>query len=357
MRPTRLCAILIVLFSSSTLGASGSEDLLLRASLRLWGAEVALGWRGLRLIPGVDTVFWVSAGGGYDPENYFAGPDDPVMPADHAALRYHNFNFNWRLGVAQGILYNREEKRNLLELILLYRGKHQYYLDPNGVLAGLPDSSGLLQNSLFTGLVFDNVRLNLTYATQRGLYLGAGVEFVPQALANTVLGASDYIGLSLVACGFLTFLETRALSAYLADRVLYDQLIGDDAWIPLNSRSSFGALSTVPIGRYPFHGLGGALRGISIDRFDGYAKLLNNLEVRLHYPSLTLFNLATPGLIVFFDAGVFDHLSRQLLFEPIYCTTGLGLAFYGLGYELVLYGAYFINENRFSPVLEFSAHF
>jgi len=357
MRPIRLCVILIFLLSASALGAAGPEDLLLRASVRLWGADVALGWKGLRLIPGVDTVFWVSAGTGYDAENYFAGPDDAVLPADPTALRYHNFSYTWRLGVAQGILYNREQKRNLLELILLYRGRHQYYFDPNGVLAGLPDSSGLLQNALFTGLVFDNVRLNLTYATQRGLYVAVGAEFVPQALANTVLGASDYIDLSLVASGFLPVLETRALSVYLADRILYDRLIGDDAWIPLNARCSFSALSTVPIGKYPFHGLGGAVRGISLDRYDGYVKLVNNLEVRLHYPSLTMFNLITPGLIAFFDAGVFDHMSRQLRFEPIYCSTGLGLAFYGLGYELVLYGAYSINENRLRPVLEFTAHF
>ncbi len=357
MRPARFCIILFLLLASTALMAAGMDDWLFRATPRLWGAEVALGWKGLRLIPGVDTVFWVSGGAGYDTDNYFAGPDDAVMPADPAALRYHDFSYDWRLGVAQGILFNPEQKRNLLELVLLYRGRHQYYLDPNGVLAGLPDSSGLLQNALFTGLVFDNVHKNLTYATQRGLYLAVGAEFVPQALANTVLGASDYTDLSLVACGFLPLLETRALSIYLADRILYDRLIGDDAWIPLNARCSFSALSTVPIGEYPFHGLGGALRGISVDRYDGYVKLVNNLEVRLHYPSLTMFNLITPGLIAFFDAGVFDHMSRQLRFDPIYCSTGLGLSFYGRGYELVLYGAYFINENRLSPMLEFTAHF
>lgn len=357
MRRTWFCIILLVSLAASGLGATGSEDLLLRLSLRLWGAEGALGWKGLRLISGVDTVFWVSAGGGYDPENYFPGADDAVMPADPAALGYSNLNFDWGLGLAQGILFNREQERNLLELLLLYRGKHQYYLDPNGVLAGLPDAGGLLQNSLFAGLIIDTVRLDLTYATQSGVYLAAGAEFVPRALANAVQGASDYIGLSLTACGFLPVLQSRPLSIYLASRLLYDQLFGDDAWIPLNARASFGAMDKVPIGTNPFHGLGGALRGVSIDRFDGYVKLAANLEARLHFPALTLFNLATPGLIAFFDAGVFDHQTRVLRFQPIYCTTGLGLALYGLGYDLVLYASYFINENRFSPVLEFSAHF
>jgi hypothetical protein len=357
MRKTLCCVILTALLGTFTLGALGSEDLLLRVDLRIWGADGALGWKGLRLIPGVDTVFWVSAGGGYQSEYYFAGADDGVMPGDPNMVRYDNLNFDWRLGVAQGILFNRGQKRNLLELVLLYRGKYQYYLDPNGVLAGLPDAGGLFQNALFTGLVFDNVLYDESYATRRGVYAAAGAEFVPQALANSALGSSDYTRLSLIACGYLPVLSTRALSIYLADQLLWDHLFGDDVLVPQSARASFGALTKVPIGKNPHRALGGTLRGVAKDRFDGYVKLANSADVRLHFPVLTLFNRITPGLIAYFDAGAYDHLTRALRFDPIYCTTGIGLALYGLGYDVVLYGSYFINENRFSPVLELSAHF
>jgi hypothetical protein len=349
--------LILLLLGGSDLGALGSEDLLPRVDPRLWGADGALGWKGLRLIPGVDTVFWVSAGGGYQSENYFAGADDAVPPADPDTVRYTSLNADWRLGVAQGILFNYEQKRNLLELLLLYRGKYQHYLDPNGVLAGLPDSDGLLQNSLFTGLVFDNVLADLAFATRRGVYAAAGAEFAPRAFGNSALGASDFTRLSLIACGYLPVLATRAVSIYLGGRVLYDHLFGEDAWIPLSARASFGALPKVPIGENPLRGLGGALRGIADDRFDGFLKLAGSADLRLHFPALTLFNLVTPGLIAYFDAGVYDHLSRRLRFNPVYGSTGLGLALYGMGFDIVLYGSYFINENRFSPGLELAAHF
>lgn len=357
MRKILCCVILTAMLGGCPLGALASEDLLFRVDLRTWGADGALGWKGLRLIPGVDTVFWVSAGGGYQTEYYFAGAEDAVMPADSNAVRYDNLNFDWRLGVAQGLVYSRQRKRNLLEAVLLYRGKYHYYLDPRGVLAGLPDSGGLLQNSLFTGLVFDAVQVNLTYATQRGLYAAVGAEFAPQALGNSALGASDYTRLSLIVCGYLPVLSTRTLSIYLADQVLYDHLFGDDAWIPQATRASFGALTKVPISENPLCALGGTLRGVAKDRFDGYVKLANTADVRLHFPGLTLFGLVIPGVILFFDAGAYDHQSRALRFDPVYCTTGIGLALYGLGYDIVMYGAYFINENHFSPVLAFSAHF
>jgi hypothetical protein len=357
VRKNLCCIMLILLLGGCLLGALSSEDLLFRIGLRTWGVDGALGWKGLRVFPGVDTVFWVSAGVGFQSENYFAGANDAVMPADPGTVRYDNLNFDWRLGVAQGILFNREQKRNLLELVLLYRGKYHCYLDPNGALAGLPDQNGLLQNSLLTGLVYDDVLADLAYATRRGVYAAAAAEFTPQVLANSVLGAGDYTRLSLMACGYLPVLITRALSIYLADQLLYDHLFGDEAWIPQSVRASFGALTSVPIGRNPLRALGGTLRGIAKDRFDGYIKLANNAEVRLHLPALTMFNLVTPGLIFYFDAGAYDHLSRQLRFNPLYCCTGIGLALYGLGYDFVLYGSYFINENRFSPVLELSAHF
>ena len=56
------------------------------------------------------------------------------MPAPDT-VSYGNWNADWRFGVAQGILFNPEQDRNLLELLLLYRGKVHHYGDDNGVLA------------------------------------------------------------------------------------------------------------------------------------------------------------------------------------------------------------------------------
>jgi hypothetical protein len=346
---------LVVLFGLAvSAGWSLPEDLLLRWDVRFWGGDVALGWKGWDLLPGVDTVLWASAGGAWQKNLYFAGPDDADV-SDPDAVSYGNWNADWRFGVAQGILFNPAQDRNLAEFLLLYRGKYHHYTDDNGVLSGLPERDGLLQNSIFTGLLFDNTVEDKPSLNSRGIYAVLSAEFAPEWLANDALGLSDWWRLSLIVTGYQPVLDTRTISIYLADRVLFDRVFGEQ--VPISVLGSIGALTKVPIGSNPLRALGGSLRGVYDSRFDGYLKLINNFDVRLHFPAWTLFKTATPMAVAYFDAGLYDKMTGELQLDPVYCAAGLGVGLYAWGFDFIFYGTYFLNENRLSWELGMGAHF
>jgi len=353
-------ALLLVLLCTAALPQGMAEELLFRWDVRLLGGDLALGYRGLRLLPGVDTVLWVSAGGGYQSANYFSAADDSSPPSEAG---YTCINADWRLGLAQGILFKADQDRNLLEAVLFYKGKYQHYIDEAGILAGTPEAGGLLQNSILGGLVLDSTVRDDLYVTQRGVYGALTAELAPQGLLNDRAGVSNYTRLALLLSGFLPVLSRREVSIYLADRLLFDALLGEEAQIPVSARTTFGGLSKLPIGYNPFRGLGGSVRGLPRELFDGYVKAANNFDVRLHFPALRLFNLVTPGLMAFFDAGVYDRRTWRLSFDPVWLSAGGGLVLFALGFDFILYGNCFLNPpdspniRRFTLDLGLGAHF
>jgi hypothetical protein len=331
-----------------------TADVLFRWDPRLWGGDVAWGYKGWQLFPGLDTVLWVSAGAGYQSANFYEPDDDSGVVGEP---RFNPVGGDWRLGVAQGILYNPGQGRNLLEALLLYRGKYQKYLNAEAIPPTYPDQTGILQNSFLTGLVFDTSLTNKQFKTKRGIYSALTLELVPNWLGNDILGDSDYSRLGCVAEGYLPVHESRLVSVYLAERVMFDYLFGNPDNIPISATGSFGALDKVPIGSNPLPGLGGSLRGVAGQRYDGLVKAVNNFDVRLHFPALTMFDLVTPGLVFYFDAGVYDRMTRTLSFDPVYTSAGAGLVAHALGFDFVLYGNYFITEPDFSMSLGLGAHF
>jgi hypothetical protein len=359
VRKSLYFALIVVLgFAAAALPALPAlpEDLLFKWDVRIWGGDVAFGWKGWDLFPGVDTVLWASTGGGWQGSHYFDGSDDDTLgPADPDTALYKNLNVDWRFGVAQGILFNPAQERNLLEFLLLYRGKYHDYSDDHDVLTGLPEENGLLQHSLTLGLLFDNTLVDKPSLNSRGIYAVLSAEFAPDWLGNDVLGASDFWRLSLGLTGYQPVLDSPGISIYLADRVLFDRIFGDQ--VPISTLSSIGTLKKIPIGANPRRALGGTLRGIYTNRYDGYVKLVNNFDVRLHFPGLTLFQLATPVAVAYFDAGVYDQMSGELQFDAVYCTTGLGVGLYALGFDFIFYGTYFLNEGRLSWELGLGTHF
>jgi hypothetical protein len=334
------------------------QDVLFRWDPRLWGADAALGWKGWPLFPGVDTVLWASAGGAFQSNLWFEGTSDYVTVRSQLDSKtYYNLNVDWRLGVAQGIVYNPEQDRNLVEFLVLYRGKFHHYFDEHGVLASLPEKNGLLQNSILTGLVFDNTYKYKASLNRRGLYTALSTEFAPAWLGNEALGVSDFWRLSWIVTGYLPVLDARTVSIYLAGRVLLDRIFSASGEVPVTTLASIGALTKVPIGSNPLHALGGALRGVVNDRYDGYVKMVNNFDVRFHFPAWTFFKLFTPMAVAYFDAGVYDEMTGLLRFNPVFCTTGLGVGLYALGFDFILYGTYFINEQDLYWGLGLGVHF
>ncbi len=328
------------------------ENLLFKWDPRLWGLDLAFGWKGWDIFPGVDTVLWASTGGGWQANHYFAGKDDSAASNPAAAL-YDTLSFDWRFGVAQGILFNPAQDRNLVEFLLLYRGKYQDYFHD----AVLPpaEQNGLLQHSLTAGLLFDNTSVDKPSLNSRGLYAVLSAELAPGWLGNETLDGSDFWRLSLGLTGYQPVFDSPVVSIYLAERVMFDRLFGDQ--VPVSALGSIGVLKKVPIGANPRRALGGTLRGIWSNRYDGFVKLTNNFDVRLHFPALTLFKLATPVLVAYFDAGVYDQMTGVLQFDQVYCTTGLGVGLNALGFDFILYGTYFLNEGRLSWELGLGAHF
>jgi hypothetical protein len=354
MRKSWFFALVLLFGVAAAVLPALPEDLLFRWDVRFWGGDVALGWKGWDLVPGVDTVLWASVGGAWQNNLYFDDPGDELAPPLDT-VSYGNWNTDWRFGVAQGIVFNPEQERNLVEFLLLYRGKYHHYGDDNGVLAGLPEQYGLLQHSLTAGLLFDNTAEDKPSLNTRGIYAALSAEFAPRWLGNDVLGLSDFWRLCLGVTGYQPVLDTPTVSIYLADRVLFDWIFGED--VPVSTLGSSGALSKVPIGANPRRALGGAIRGIPGSRFDGYAKLINNFDVRLHFPAWTLFRTATPMVVAYFDAGVYDKMTGRLQFEPVYCASGLGAGLYAWGFDFIVYATYFLNERWLSWELGMGTHF
>jgi len=356
-----LAAVLCCLCAATALGAQtpegGAGEVLIKWDLRLYGLDAALGYRGLSLWQGADTILWVSAGGGYQFANYFPDAEDTHSPED---VSYSNLNLDWRLGISQGLLYGPVLKRNLLELVLLYRGKVQRYAEYDAIPTGYPDRRGILQNSLTGGLVWDGVLRDPLYLTREGLYASVSLELVPGFLANNLEGDSQYSRANALLIGYLSLLGSREAGVYLAERLVFDYLYGQEGGIPVSARTTIGGLVDLPIGKNPLEGLGGAVRGILEGRFDGFVKLVNNLELRAYFPSLSLGGRGgrlTPGLLAYFDAGIYDKLTRKLSLDPVFLSTGAGLILHPIGFDLVLYGDYFINENRLGFAVRFGLHY
>ena len=108
--------------------------------LRLLGADVGVGYRGLSFDPRISRRHSGStAGGGYEGEHYYRdaagnllspgeiGPSGSLPNADPS---FNRIEGAWRLGIEQGFAWNPRTSTNLLEGFLFYRGR--YDSEPRG---------------------------------------------------------------------------------------------------------------------------------------------------------------------------------------------------------------------------------
>ncbi|NLW55453.1 MAG: hypothetical protein GX050_02310 [Firmicutes bacterium] len=347
-----LLAILVLFRAAPAQGAEeGWES---RLELRIWGFDLAYSRQGAPLFSGVDTHYFFSAGGGYQTFGFYREADNkaytPPQKGENLAL-YRNANLTWSAGLRQGVLYDLARRRNLVDLVLIFNGRYDHHFtekNPGALLfaSDLPDRDGGWQNSLLAGLVYDGVDVNRERCLKHGVYAEVSVETAPPFLGNGSTGA-DYTRLNGTVMGFLTLQEGREVSIYLADRVMYDYLTGN--YIPVRARTTFGGYSKYPAAT---RGLGGGFRGVEEDRFDGYIKALNNLELRINFPRWSEYGVV-PEVIFYFDAGLYDDLTRRLDFDRVMTSLGVGV---GLS-DLIVYGNYFLNEQQFSITLALGIHF
>jgi hypothetical protein len=334
--------------------------------IRFWGGDLEIQYRGISFIPPLTTRLCIAAGLGYETVGYYRNPDNtPYTPPQAGSnpnrALFTRFEGVWSLGLRQGIVFDRRKEDNLLEAHCLYRGKYNDYceeaLSEDALVfsSGLVDSGGILQNSLVVGLFFDSVIEHRSHRKKNGIQTDVSCEVAPKYLGNNVFGLADYIRFTIDVRGFITVFDldaenTKAHNTFnicLGNRFLWDYC--DGGYVPLHARQSVGGREAVTS-----EGLGGVMRGVEKGRFDGYIKVLNNVDVRMNLPTLWLF---VPSIVFYCDAGISDNLSYTISMENILVSAGAGVSLYAFGFDAIVYGNYFFNERKSSLSFDFSLCF
>jgi hypothetical protein len=308
---------------------AGDLPLAFDGTLRIWGADGAIGYTGLELLDGRETTVWLWVGGGWEKKTLYRYDDangtiaqqyldlgtgslTPVPSIDwENDPFYQRAEAKWQLGIEQGFATAPGDQPDLLVGFLYYRGRYDAHLDQGDLIFSapyvLPDRDGIFQNSLLAGLVYRGVVRN-AHTVKSGLEAEASAEWGPSFFFNTVIGEADFLRLNATARYFLPLYDAapdrdrNLFSIYAGDFVSVDWITGDT--VPLNIRQSIGGLS-------PRTGLGGAVRGVDSASLDGYFKAVDNFEVRLLGPALFLPAIV-PGAFAFLDAGVFGSAGCPL---------------------------------------------
>ncbi|MBN2553736.1 MAG: hypothetical protein JXB06_13245 [Spirochaetales bacterium] len=297
------------------------------------GIDVTVGWKMPPWFTGVDTILQTTVGGGYEGFGTFRAPDytpnQPAVPPQTVAdpsgsLEFNSPNFQWQAGIRQGILWNAEEDRNLLELFLFYRGRCDRYLGGRHYwgsgdseiaaiesthedwqrdfeLNGGSDAYGIFGTSLFTGLAYDARHFDGRSKACDGIYAEGSFELSPYF--PSVMGASDFWRVNLTAKVFKTLYEARPEA--------------ESNWFTVYAGSCFAvdyadARRQMPLyvmqtlgGSELRKGLAGAVRGFEDFSWDTQLKIVQNLEVRFNLPVICSIRSRDilPGLVIYFDLG------------------------------------------------------
>jgi hypothetical protein len=292
--------------------SKGRDPFLFNLGLRLIGADVSIGWRGLTQEPNPDTIIWAIVGGGYEWPNYFRTSANQLYTGGgvNNPETYTRIGGRVDLGLAQGFVWNENLKFNRFEAFGFIRTRLDYVSDDPAkneliLASGQPDAAGLFQASFLAGVSYKDLDKTDAHLKLSGLYAEASVEWGPQFLFNDLYGRADFVRLNVTARGFLPLFdidpqaELNILSGYAGAFFSVDWCGG--ASVPANIQQTFG-------GRDGRFGLGGAVRGYEDARFDGRFKAVLNLEFRLNLWQFKIIDTFTPGVFAFFDSGYFNFI-------------------------------------------------
>ena len=388
--------ILILIFcSTAVFGQSGEKDWLFNLSGVRWyymwgldllptGADLRVGYKGLSLFPGKDTIFQITAGAGYESFNLYRETDGaPALPLSNFEKKeFDSWIIKWEPGIRQGLLWNERLDKNLLEAFLFYRGRFDLYqdgrviwgtseADAENILSDLAaykealifdDRNGILSNSLFTGIAVDNLTGNKLHRTREGVYAEASLEWNPKTGSASPWTNFDFLRLNASVKGFHTLYdaaeadEKNRFSVYLCDYFQTDYAFGDN--VPMFVMQSIG-------GTVPRDGLGDkAIRGFERYTYDTAFKIVNNLEIRANLPALYYQNLV-PGVLAYVDAGYYNGFEKDPgeNKQGFLCSTGLGVYLDGFGIEYVRMYINFpligdrVDGKNYALDVNFSLHF
>ncbi len=313
------------------------------------GLDTVLQYKGLTIVPGLETILENDAGAGYQYNYFFRNANGAPVVGSDAGTAFSQFEVVDDLGIRQGILWNPKLRRNLLEGFAFYRFHYDYdYQDPtqNQLIfqSSFPDARQALFNSLMGGFSYNTTVQDKIHATWNGTYGEASAEWGPRAFLNTI-GQADFYRLNLTAWGFKTFYtsttKTKAnlFSLYGAYQVRVDYAGGSS--IPIYVMQTFG-------GRY-FHlryGLGDAVRGFEQGAYDTNFKAAVNFDLRATGPGvywpLLIHGYLIPGLYTFLDGGYYNDYFGDPAGTPggFLVSTGVGayVDVLGLGNVTALIG-------------------
>jgi hypothetical protein len=332
--PFLICLALFAATSASAqCGEEKPSDWLFQTKSKTGGIGlgITLGYTGADVVEGLDTRLLLGLGASWDDVNFYqkadgrmAEPSEGIWVED---TRFKRVHADWSLGVAQGLLWAEKAKRNQLEGYLHYRGVVNGNQIPNGSAlilnqaAPLPDTQGILMNSVFTGLTLNLKDEDKDSKKISGILLDASVEWAPRFAGNALYGDSDFVRLNLQASGFLPLLAVTGkegktdLTVLLCGNLVADWLAGPS--IPTHALSAIGGQEVKP-------GLGGWVRGLDNHRFATELKIVDNLELRVLFPSL-IHSDFTPGVLAFLDSGY--YASARTGERGLVATTGAGIVF------------------------------
>lgn len=303
------------------------------------GLDLKLDYRIPPIIPGVATILEMTAGGGYEQENFWRNKSGvPITNPNYATAGpggtdisiYNRVQAISDLGIRQGILYSPKLDRNVLEAFAFYRFHYGRYL-PNapGELifnSPFPDRNGILSNSVMAGLDYNTLTYDKVHKTYKGIYAETSIEWGPRFFLNNI-GDANFLRWNFTGNLFRTLYTSsngkgmNRFSLYAGDHFAADYATGSS--IPIYVQQSFG-------GRVLTEGLGGdSVRGFEVGAWGTQLKLVNNLEIRAVGPAI-LFPSVAPGLYAFFDSGYYNGY-----FHDPANTPGGFLASVGAGVYLV----------------------
>jgi hypothetical protein len=291
------------------------------------GIDLTVGYRLPPWFQGVQTILQATIGGGYGgfgtfrDTNYTPNTVVSNVADPNGNLEFNSPNIQWQLGIRQGIAWNPEEDRNLLEAFLHYRGRYDRYLkgrhywgssdsEIDAIEASHSywqqhyegsDAYGIFGNSLLTGLAYDALHFDRRTKSYDGTYAEASFEFSPYV--PSVPGASDFWRVNFSTKTFRTLYEARPLAEKNVFTIYAGSYFSIDyadarLQMPLYVMQSFG-------GTELREGLADSVRGFEKYSWDTQLKIVHNLDLRFNLPVIcSLWGRdLLPGLVLYFDLG------------------------------------------------------
>lgn len=343
------------------------------------GLDLKLDYRISPLVHGLDSILEMTAGAGYEPENFYrTSTGSPYTQPGYATAGPSGNNISdfdrvqavSDLGFRQGILYNPKQNRNLLEAFAFYRFHYDHYSEPPNATGGLifsspfPDRNQILSNSIMGGFDYDTLQYDKLHKTYQGIYAETSLEWGPRFFFNGI-GNADFLRWNFKGKIFRTLYTStytsktakkmNRFSLYAGEYFSADYATGNS--IPIYVQQTLG-------GRELRFGLGGTVRGFETAAYDTNFKAVNSLEIRAVGPAIFVPSLA-PGLFAFVDTGYYNGYFQDPSHTPGGFLASTGVGAYLVSFDLAsidailafpLYG-HRIDRSPYNISFHFSLHF